>query len=80
MSDLPNNPEVWASALKDASESNDVTLTTAGILDHIRHLIVIGQLVNREDMIEERVHTLDPDLDIDYIQHRWATKWKTVDE
>ncbi len=39
--------------------------------------IASGRLVDREAMIEERVHVLDPDLDIDYVQRRWSTKWVT---
>ena len=43
-----SNKEVWTHALEVASQNPAIDLTTAVVLDHIRHLIVMGQLVDRE--------------------------------
>ena len=55
MSDLPSreeletsDKEVWTHALEVASQHFAMDLITAGVLDHIRHLIVSGRLVDRE--------------------------------
>jgi len=55
MTDPPSQEElatsdqaVWTHALAVASQSLALDLSTVGILDHIRHLIVTGQLVDRE--------------------------------
>ncbi len=45
-----SNKEVWTHALEVASQNPAIDLTTVGVLDHIRHLIVMGQLVGREDI------------------------------
>lgn len=45
--------EMWIDSLKVASESPEIDLTTAGILDHIRHLLAIGQLVDRDAIDDE---------------------------
>ncbi len=40
----------WLEALRVASESTAIDLVTAGVLDEIRHALVVGRLVEREPM------------------------------
>ena len=40
----------WLEALRVASESPAIDLVTAGALDEIRHLLVVGRLFDREDL------------------------------
>ena len=54
--------EVWAHALSVASQNIDLDLTTAGILDHLRHLIVIGRLVDREAIDYDEMRSFADDL------------------
>ncbi len=44
---VDSDRDVWVHALSIASQNVTVDLTTTGVLDHIRHLIVTGQLVER---------------------------------
>ncbi len=43
-----SDKEVWTHALEVASQNLAIDLTTVGLLDHLRHLIVTGRLVDRE--------------------------------
>ncbi len=40
----------WLEALRVASESTAIDLVTAGVLDEIRHALVVGRLIDREDL------------------------------
>ena len=51
-----SDKEVWTHALEVASQNLAIDdLTTAGVLDHLRHLIVTGRLVDRETIDYEAV-------------------------
>ena len=50
--------DVWVHALSIASQNVTLDLTTAGVLDHLRHLIVTGRLVDREAIDIEKAYTL----------------------
>ncbi len=43
-----SDKDVWTHALEVALQHFAMDLTTAGVLGHIRHLIVTGRLVDRE--------------------------------
>ncbi len=49
--------DVWVHALSTL-HSLALDLTTAGVLDHLRHLIVTGRLVDREAIDIEKAYTL----------------------
>ena len=69
MSDLPSrkelavsDKEVWTHALEIASQHAAMDLTTASVLNHIRHLIVTGHLVDREAIDYERIEEILDEL------------------
>ena len=45
----------WLEALRVASESTAIDLVTAGVLDEIRHALVVGRLVDREAIDYEAI-------------------------
>ncbi len=45
---VDSDRDVWVHALSIASQNVTLDLTTAGVLGHLRHLIVTGRLVDRD--------------------------------
>ncbi len=57
-----SDKEVWTHALEVASQNLAIDLTTAGLLQHLRHLIVTGRLVDREAIDREGARVTAADV------------------